>query len=122
MPELFESDDEQAAADVTGRGEAADGLISAVVGVDGRLVELQLDPALRGTGRRGPALDSEVLSAQIIEAVNAALDDLQAKIRNGLGSIGDKLAIDLDRLAEDFERTLNQVNNDIARAERRLER
>lgn len=111
---------DKAHVDVTGRGEAANGLVRAVVGADGRLATLRLDPELRRVGPHGPVVDSETLATHIAEAVNAALDDYEAKIRGGLDGLGAKLATDLDRLAEDFERALDQVANDIVRAERRL--
>lgn len=111
----------QVPADVTGTGEAANGLIRAVVGADGRLSGLSLAPELRRLGRHGPVMDSVTLAAEIAAAVNAALDDLDAKLRAHVGEFGDRLGADLDRIAEDFERALDQVATDIVRAERRLE-
>jgi DNA-binding protein YbaB len=119
--EPFDANGNDPSAQLLGHGEAAGGLIRAVVGADGRLTELRLDPELRRIGPGGPVVDSAAMSAQIIDAVNAALDDLETQVRNGLGGIGSRLASDLDRIAEDFERALGQVANDIVRAERRLE-
>lgn len=108
-------------ADLHGTGRAADGLIRAVVGADGRLSSLSLAPELRKLGRGGPIMDSETLGTQIAAAVNAAMDDFDAKVREHAGDVGDRLTADLDRIGEDFERALDQVANDIVRAERRLE-
>lgn len=111
----------QLPTDLTGTGEAANGLIRTIVGADGRVSALSLAPELRRLGPRGPVMDSETLAAEITAAVNAALDDLDAKLRTHVGEFGDRLDADLDRIAEDFERALDQVATDIARAERRLE-
>jgi hypothetical protein len=53
-----------------GRGECADGRVSAVVS-RGRVESIELDPRLL----RGPASD---VGGRLVEAVNAALDDLWA--------------------------------------------
>ncbi len=122
MSKSFELHTGQVPADATGTGEAANGLIRAIVGADGRVSALSLAPELRRLGPRGPVMDSETLAAEISAAVNIALDDLDAKLRADLGEFGDRLGADLDRIAEDFERALDQVATDIVRAERRLER
>ncbi len=44
----------QVPADLTGMGQAANGLIRAVVGADGRVSALSLAPELRRLGPRGP--------------------------------------------------------------------
>ncbi len=111
----------QVPADLTGMGQAANGLIRAVVGADGRVSALSLAPELRRLGPRGPVMDSETLAAEIAAAVNAALDDLDATLWAHTGELSDRLGSDLDRIAEDFERALDHVSTDIARAERRLE-
>ena len=121
MSKPFERHPGQVPADATGTGEAANGLIRAVVGTDGHVSALSLAPELRRLGPRGPVMDSETLAAQIAAAVNAALDDLHTKLRAHVGEFGDRLGADLDQIAEDFERALDQVATDIARAERRLE-
>lgn len=118
----FERYPGQMPVDASGMGEAANGLIRAVVGSDGRVSALSLAPELRRLGPRGtPVMDSETLAAEIAAAVNAALDDLDATLRAHAGEFGDRLGADLDRIAEDFERALDQVATDIGRAERRLE-
>lgn len=122
MSKPFERHPGPVPADVTGTGEAAKGLIRVVVGADGRVLSLSIAPELRRLGPRGLVMDSEALAAEIAAGVNAALDDLGAKLRAHVGEFGDRLGADLDRIAEDFERTLDQVATDIARAERRLER
>lgn len=121
MSKPFDRHSGQVPADVTGTGEAANGLIRTIVGTDGRVSALSLAPELRRLGPRGPVMDSETLAAEIVTAVNAALDDLDAKLRAHVGEFGDRLDADLDRIAEDFERALDHVATDIARAERRLE-
>ncbi|MGH4020369.1 MAG: YbaB/EbfC family nucleoid-associated protein [Pseudonocardiaceae bacterium] len=95
--------------DITGRGEAADGLIHATVGSDARLQDLQLDPALLRPGQRGPVKDSGVLAEEITAAVNAAVDDLQNKIRNSTADPIGRLGADLDQVAADFERVLDHL-------------
>ncbi|HEY0637752.1 MAG TPA: hypothetical protein VGD67_08910 [Pseudonocardiaceae bacterium] len=102
-----------------GRGSAAHGSVSATVGADGRLVELRIEP---GPHIRTSSAEASLtaLSAHVVVAVNAALDDLDATLRVASGDVGDRLLGDLGRVAEDFERALNQVAGDLAHAERRL--
>jgi DNA-binding protein YbaB len=57
---------------VRGEGSAADGRVTARVVAGGRLEELTVDPRLMRSG-------SEELCAQIVVAVNAAMDDLRAR-------------------------------------------
>lgn len=63
-------------------------------------------------------MSSEHLAAEIVTAVNAALDDWDERLKSG---VGDDLVTKLDAMAEDFERTLDQLSDDIFRAERRLD-
>jgi DNA-binding protein YbaB len=118
---MNEPNTEAEPAGPTGRGESANGLVHAVVDTGGRLTELRLDPQLRRLGPRGLVMDSEAMAAEIVKAVNNALDDLQQKIRAEASATGDNLASNLDRIAGDFERSLDQLASDIVRAERRLE-
>lgn len=107
--------------DLTGHGEAADGLIGATVDSDGRLRDLRLDPGVMRFGQYGPAMDSETMAREITAAVHAAIDDLQDKIQEGTGDLAGRLETDLGRIAGNFERALGQVEADIARAHRRLQ-
>ncbi|MCO6011602.1 YbaB/EbfC family nucleoid-associated protein [Actinoallomurus purpureus] len=59
---------------VEGEGSAADGRIRVVAPPGGRLTSLEID-------RRALRMASEELAAHVVTAVNAALDDLEAKSR-----------------------------------------
>ncbi|MGV9772961.1 YbaB/EbfC family nucleoid-associated protein [Streptosporangium sp. NPDC003464] len=83
-----------------GSGQAADGQVSAVVGPDGRLCELNLNP-------RVMRMASEDLAGEILTAVNAALDDLRA----GLPGLDAVTAVDPAALAE----SLDGVHDDVVR-------
>lgn len=90
-----------------GVGVAVDARIRAVVGVDGRLRELAIDPGL--LGRPG---DSAALAGAIIDAVNAAMDDLVRQAVPGTDGIA--------AVGVGFERALDGVRADLERAERRI--
>jgi DNA-binding protein YbaB len=66
------------AAGLRGEGEAADGRIRAVALPPYRLESLRIDPSLS-------RMESAALSSRIVEAVNAALDDLRGQV-DGLGA------------------------------------
>lgn len=68
MSKPFERHPGQVPAEITGTGEAANGLIRAVVGADGRVSALSLAPELRRLGPRGPVMDSETLATDIARA------------------------------------------------------
>ncbi|MQA87552.1 MAG: hypothetical protein GEV03_23745 [Streptosporangiales bacterium] len=115
------SSPQPASDELAGHGEAANGLVSVTVGSDGRLRTLHLDPQVMRMGQRGPVMDSHTLAAEITTAVNAAIDDLQSKVREGTGDIAGRLEADLDQVTGNFERALEQIDTDIARAHRRLQ-
>ena len=65
--------------DVTGKGEAADGLVHVVAAApDGRMTTLEI-------GDQAMGMPSHELAAQVILAINAALADLRAKLREQAG-------------------------------------
>ncbi|MGH4017842.1 MAG: YbaB/EbfC family nucleoid-associated protein [Pseudonocardiaceae bacterium] len=108
-------------ASLTGAGTALNGSIRAGVTADGRLDELHLKPEIVRLGQRGPVTDSVTLAAEIKNAVNAAIDDLQHKIGAVTPEAIGGFEADLDRLAADLDRTLDRITTDIARAQYRLE-
>lgn len=118
-PSEREPEPSPAETGVTGHGSAADGLIRAVVGEDGRMRDLQLDPQLFRRGRQGLAMDTGTLAQEVTSAVNAALDDLAraARERSDLG----ELEKNLEEVTSGVESALEQVATDLARARRYLE-
>jgi DNA-binding protein YbaB len=76
------------------RGEAAalDGLIAVVAGPGGRVESLTINPrALRN--------DSATLAAEVLGAVNAALDDLRDNVAAAVPAVPDRAAL-AERLRE----------------------
>ncbi|MEU1878595.1 YbaB/EbfC family nucleoid-associated protein [Streptosporangium sp. NPDC020072] len=100
-----------------GSGRAADGQVSVLVGPDGRLAALNLNP-------RVMRMASEDLAREILTAVNAALDDLRANIP-GLdpAAIPDpgRLAESLEGVHADVTRRLDEFASGIESTVRRLE-
>ncbi|MFF4419006.1 YbaB/EbfC family nucleoid-associated protein [Streptosporangium sp. NPDC001559] len=100
-----------------GSGQAADGQVSVLVGPDGRLAALNLNP-------RVMRMASEDLAREILTAVNAALDDLRASIP-GLdpAAIPDpgRLAESLEGVHADVTRRLDEFASGIEFTVRRLE-
>jgi DNA-binding protein YbaB len=75
---LTDTDDE-ATEEIVGEGEAADGRIRAAAGIGGVVNSIELDP-------RALRLPSDELGEQIVVAVNAALEDLKAKVAESAGT------------------------------------
>jgi DNA-binding protein YbaB len=75
---------------LTGKGEAADGMIRVIARPGGRLADLELDP-------RAMRMDSVTLAAAILTAANTALADLQERLRASL------IAPDLHALASQLK-------------------
>ncbi|MER7213581.1 YbaB/EbfC family nucleoid-associated protein [Streptosporangium sp. NPDC000239] len=100
-----------------GSGRAADGQVGVLVGPDGRLAALNLNP-------RVMRMASEDLAREILTAVNAALDDLRANIP-GLdpAAIPDpgRLAESLEDVHADVTRRLDEFASGIESTVRRLE-
>jgi hypothetical protein len=80
-------------ADVRGAGSAADGQVRAIVGTGGFLEALEVDP-------RAMRLGSGPLCDEIVVAVNAALDDLRAKVLEAVPELPGRA--DLDRQLNDL--------------------
>ncbi|MFC7648189.1 YbaB/EbfC family nucleoid-associated protein [Streptosporangium lutulentum] len=60
--------------EITGSGESRSGLVSARVGADGRVTGVKI-------ASRGMRLDSDSLSEEVLEAVQAAQDDQERQAR-----------------------------------------
>ena len=92
-----------------GEGSAADGKITARVTAGGHLEELTVDPRLLRAG-------SEELCAQIVTAVNAAMDDLRAHTAQAGQAPMDPTA--LARMLEDLQtesvRQMSQFTQGVA--------
>lgn len=112
-----ENQEDPAWETLRGNGQAADGQVSVLVGPDGRLAELNLNP-------RVMRMASEDLAREILTAVNAALDDLRAGIP-GLdpAAVMDprKLTESLEDVHADVTRRLDEFASGIELAVRRLE-
>jgi DNA-binding protein YbaB len=65
--------------DLRGEGESADGQVRAVAPPGGRLASLEID-------QRAMRMASQELAEHVVAAVNAALEDLQAKSREQAGA------------------------------------
>ena len=103
-------------AEIRGQGEALDGFVTVVAKPGGRLESLTLNPRVLRT-------DSATLAAEILTAVNAALDDLQAKVNAAVPAVPPSEAL-VERLKEiqdtsvrrmeTFLQTIGEVQNRIA--------
>jgi DNA-binding protein YbaB len=86
--------------DLTGAGEAAEGRIRARVAPGGRVEALELDPpALR--------LPSADVAQETKAAINAALEDMQAKAQERAGALG---SVDLEQLQQLREDSVRQMS------------
>jgi hypothetical protein len=93
-------EDGEPAEPIEGVGEGADGLIRAVAVTGGRLSELYLDP-------RVLRMTTVQVAEEMIVAVNAALADLQERIREaGPGVDLDALANQLKEVQEESTRQM----------------
>jgi DNA-binding protein YbaB len=93
-------------------------MVRVTVTYEGRIDELWLDPQVL---RLGPRRTAETLAAEIKEAVNAAVDQLDEIIREDNSALLGGMDADLGRIAETFENTMDRLSTDIAEAHRRLE-
>ncbi|KWX02904.1 hypothetical protein LI90_3953 [Carbonactinospora thermoautotrophica] len=55
-------------------------------------------------------MEARDLPEEIKKAVNAALDDLEDKIRQSTGDLLCELGADLERVTENFERAIDQIH------------
>lgn len=102
-----------------GEGRAAGGKVSATVSAGGRLTALSVDPRVMREG-------SEAMCAEIITAVNAAVDELRAKAeeRAAAAAAGsEEISATLLGLQQEsvrqMERFTQSLNDVVARFERR---
>ncbi|MBB5071092.1 YbaB/EbfC family nucleoid-associated protein [Saccharopolyspora gloriosae] len=98
--------------ELMGSGGSADGLVRARVDPRGRVGDVAFDPR---QWERTPRAAAE---AAVREAVNAALDDMAAKVAAAGALPG--LDAELGRVTEGFERAMDKVAADIDAARRRL--
>jgi DNA-binding protein YbaB len=98
-----------AAEPVRGEGAAADGKITATVAAGGRLERLQVDPRLLRSG-------SEELCAQIVVAVNAAMDELRANTAEASPATMDPAALAgmLEELQTESVRQMSRFTQGVA--------
>lgn len=94
------SADREAAEQIEGIGEAADGRITVTAITGGRITGVHIDP-------RAMRMGSEALGEELAIAVNAALDDLRAK---AAGAAADQV-VDVTALSKQVE----QLQNDSLR-------
>lgn len=88
-------------------GEAADGLVRATIGTDGRLQELTVDPKLL----RRPL---EEMCAEIVLAVNTAIDARPdridtAPLLNELRSVQEQSVVEMNKISTAFSEALNRA-------------
>lgn len=108
---------EQGAA-LRGEGAAAHGRVRATVAVGGRLSSLTVDPRLMRA-------NSEEMCAEIVKAVNAAVDDLRVKAVEQAGAAPDaeELSSTLLTLQQESVRQMEKftqaINDVVLRFERR---
>ncbi|GGK69591.1 hypothetical protein Ppa06_37190 [Planomonospora parontospora subsp. parontospora] len=101
-----------------GEGVAAQGRVRATVAPGGRLSSLTVDPRLMRAG-------SEEMCAEIVKAVNAAVDDLRVKVTEQAGASPDveELSSTLLTLQQESVRQMEQftqaINDVVLRFERR---
>ncbi|MFG1755273.1 YbaB/EbfC family nucleoid-associated protein [Streptosporangium sandarakinum] len=100
-----------------GCGQAADGQVRVLVGPDGRLREVNLNP-------RVMRMASEDLAREILTAVNAAVDDLRTDV-HGLDPatvpVPTALARSLEGVHDDVMRRMDEFAAGIESTVRRLE-
>ena len=89
------TEDGEDAEPILGYGEGADGMIQVTAETGGRLTDIQLDP-------RVLRLTTVDLATELVVAVNAALADLQTRIRDAV------TAPDLDNLAAQLKEVQEQ--------------
>lgn len=94
---------------VRGSGSAADGKVTARVAAGGHLDELTVDPRLMRAG-------SEELCAQIVIAVNAAMDDLRTQTAKAAPATMDPAALAgmLEELQTESVRQMSQFTQGVA--------
>ncbi len=90
-----------AAAGLLGTGVAADGQVRATARASGRLASIALEP-------RALRLGTQALGEQILLAVNAALDDLQAQAAAQAGPAADPAAL-AERMQELQDQSVRQM-------------
>ncbi|REF36221.1 DNA-binding protein YbaB [Thermasporomyces composti] len=107
--------------DVTGDGEAEDGLVKVRLGPGGRVREVSIDP-------RAMRRSSEELAELVKEALNRAHDDLAARIAESGGPVEElrklnqALTAEHGSLAGALQNMQQQMRNQLERAVAELER
>lgn len=99
---------------IHGHGEAADGMIKVTAEAGGRLAGIELDP-------RVLRMTTVALADELIAAVNAALADLQGRIKDALaGPDLDSLAAQLKEVQEQSTRQMGTFLQALADAQERI--
>ncbi|TDB84976.1 YbaB/EbfC family DNA-binding protein [Actinomadura sp. KC216] len=98
-------------------GVSRNGLITVVLNFEGRVERLTIAPEAL---RTGPRRDSATIAAEIQEAFNDAVDNLEQTIRESTGGLLGGVESELDQLVDRYERTMVQLTDDIAEAGRKL--
>jgi DNA-binding protein YbaB len=100
--------------ELRGRGEGADGLIRVAALPGGRLADLELDA-------RVMRMDSVTLAEQITVAANAALADLQDKMKAGMvGPDLNALANQLTEIQQESSRQMSTFMQSLVDAQERI--
>jgi hypothetical protein len=107
-------DDGADAEPLRGQGEAAEGMIKVAALPGGRLADLELDP-------RVMRMDSITLAKEILTATNAALADLQDKLKAGIVSPDlDALASQLSEVQQESSRQMSTFIQSLVDAQERI--
>jgi len=107
-------EDGEEAEPLRGLGEAAEGMIKVAALPGGRLADLELDP-------RAMRMDSITLAKEILTATNAALADLQEKLKAGIVSPDlDALAGQLAEVQQESSRQMSTFIQSLVDAQERI--
>jgi DNA-binding protein YbaB len=107
-------DGEDDGEELRGTGEAAEGMIRVAALPGGRLADLELDP-------RVMRMDSITLAKEILTATNAALADLQEKLKAGLVSPDlNALASQLTEVQQESSRQMSTFIQSLVDAQDRI--
>jgi DNA-binding protein YbaB len=112
--------------EVTGVGEAADGMVTATVTAEGNIKEVTFNPRVK-------RLDAEKLAEEIVAAVQAAQTDAMNKsqklVTDAIGDRtpfgkdfnADKLMAQMQEIEDDFTRSMSAHLEELERIRRRFE-
>ena len=99
---------------ILGHGEGADGLIQVTAETGGRISAIELDPRIM-------RLSTVDLGAELVAAVNAALTDLQNRIREAVAMPDlDNLAAQLKEVQEESSRQMGNFLQSLTDVQERI--